>query len=56
LKGSIAFTSIMECVEQSVQRLGGSNPSSIRDLSDVTAIEHDARTVAQEVLQRMVSS
>ena len=56
LKGSIAFTSIMECVEQSVQRLGGSNPSSIRDLSDVSAIEHDARTVAQEVLHRMVSS
>ena len=56
LKGSIAFTSIMECVEQSVQRLGGSNPTAIRDLSDVSAIEHDARTVAQEVLQRMVSS
>jgi 1-deoxy-D-xylulose-5-phosphate reductoisomerase len=56
LKGSIAFTSIMECVEQSVQRLGGSNPSAIRDLSDVSAIEHDARTVAHEVLQRMVSS
>ena len=56
LKGSVAFTSIMECVEQSVQRLGGSNPSAIRDLSDVSAIEHDARTVAQEVLQRMVSS
>ena len=55
LKGSIAFTLIMECVEQSVQQLGGSNPSSIRDLSDVSAIEHDARTVAQEVLQRMVS-
>ena len=56
LKGSIAFTSMMECVEQSVQRHGGSNPSSIRDLSDVSAIEHDARTVAQEVLQGMVSS
>ena len=56
LKGSVAFTSIMECVEQSVQRLGGSNPTAIRDLSDVSAIEHDARTVAQEVLQRMVSS
>ena len=56
LKGSIAFTSIMECVEQSVQRLGGSNPTAIRDLSDVSAIEHDARTVAQEVLQGMVSS
>lgn len=56
LKGSITFTSIMECVEQSVQRLGGSNPSAIRDLSDVSAIEHDARTVAHEVLQRMVSS
>lgn len=56
LNGSIAFTSIMECVEQSVQRLGSSNPSAIRDLSDVSAIEHDARTVAHEVLQRMVSS
>jgi 1-deoxy-D-xylulose-5-phosphate reductoisomerase len=55
LKGSIAFTSIMECVEQSVQRLGGSNPTSIRELRDVSAIEHDARIVAQEVLQRMVS-
>ena len=55
LKGSITFTSIMECVEQSVQQLGGSHPTSIRDLSDVSAIEHDARTVAQEVLQRMVS-
>ena len=55
LKGSIAFTSIMECVEQSVQRLGGSNPSAIRDLNDVSAIEHDARNIAQEVLQRMVS-
>ena len=55
LKGSIAFTSIMECVEQSVQRLGGSNPSAIRDLNDVSAIEHDARKIAQEVLQRMVS-
>ncbi len=56
LKGSIAFSSIMECVEQSVQRLGGSSPSAIRDLGDVSAIEQDARTVAQEVLQRMVSS
>jgi 1-deoxy-D-xylulose-5-phosphate reductoisomerase len=55
LKGSIAFTSIMECVEQSVHRLGGSSPSAIRDLNDVSAIEHDARIVAQEVLQRMVS-
>jgi 1-deoxy-D-xylulose-5-phosphate reductoisomerase len=55
LKGSISFTSIMECVEQSVQRLGGSSPSAIRDLSDVSAIEQDARSVAREVLERMVS-
>ena len=55
LKGSISFTSIMECVEQSVQRLGGSSPSAIRDLSDVSAIEQDAQTVAREVLERMVS-
>ena len=56
LKGSISFTSIMECVEQSVQRLGGSSPSAIRDLSDVSAIEQDAQSVAREVLERMVSS
>ena len=55
LKGSISFTSIMECVEQSVQRLGGSSPSAIRDLSDVSAIEQDAQNVAREVLERMVS-
>jgi 1-deoxy-D-xylulose-5-phosphate reductoisomerase len=55
LKGSISFTSIMECVEQSVHRLGGSSPSAIRDLSDVSAIEQDAQIVAREVLERMVS-
>ena len=55
LKGSISFTSIMECVEQSVQRLGGSTPNAIRDLSDVSAIEQDAQSVAREVLERMVS-
>jgi 1-deoxy-D-xylulose-5-phosphate reductoisomerase len=55
LKGSISFTSIMECVEQSVQRLGGSSPSAIRDLSDVSAIEQDAQIVAREELERMVS-
>ena len=55
LKGSISFTSIMDCVEQSVQRLGGSTPSAIRDLSDVSAIEQDAHSVAREVLERMVS-
>ena len=55
LKGSISFTSIMECVDRSVQRLGGSSPSAIRDLSDVSAIEQDAHSVAREVLERMVS-
>jgi len=55
LKGSIPFTSIMECVEKTVMQLGGSTPSPIRDLSDVSAIEQDAQSLAQEVLQRMVS-
>jgi 1-deoxy-D-xylulose-5-phosphate reductoisomerase len=55
LKGSISFTSIMDCVEKSVQQLGGSTPSAIRDLSDVSAIEQDAHSVAREVLERMVS-
>jgi 1-deoxy-D-xylulose-5-phosphate reductoisomerase len=55
LKGSIPFTSIMECVEQTVVQLGGSTPTPIRDLSDVSAIEQDAQSLAHEVLQRMVS-
>jgi len=55
LKGSISFTSIMECVEQTVLKLGGTSPSPIRDLSDVSAIEQDAQKLAHEVLQRMVS-
>ena len=55
LKGSITFTSIMDCVEQSVQKLGSGNPSAIRDLNDVSAIEQDAHSVAREVLERMVS-
>jgi 1-deoxy-D-xylulose-5-phosphate reductoisomerase len=55
LKGSISFTSIMDCVEKSVQQLGGSTPSAIRDLNDVSAIEQDAHSVAREVLERMVS-
>jgi len=55
LKGSIPFTSIMECVEKTVMQLGVSTPTPIRDLSDVSAIEQDAQSLAREVLQRMVS-
>ena len=55
IKGSIGFTSIIETVDEVVQKLGPSASSSLRDLSDVSAIEENARTVAAEVLKKWVA-
>jgi len=53
LAGKIAFTSIIETVDLTVQKLGVAvNP--IRDLADVSAIENDARKVAGEIIGRAV--
>jgi len=53
LAGKIAFTSIIETVDLTVQKLGAAvNP--IRDLADVSAIENDARKVAGEIIGRAV--
>ena len=52
LAGKISFTSIIESVDLTVQKLGSAvNP--IRDLADVSAIENDARKVAGEIIKKV---
>jgi len=52
LAGQIPFTTIIESVDLTVQKLGSAvNP--IRDLADVSAIENDARKVAGEIIERV---
>ena len=53
ISGEIGFTSIVETVEEVVQKLGGKSASAPRDLSDVSAIEEDARAIATELLQKV---
>lgn len=53
ITGKIAFTSIIETVEEVVQKLGAKSAGSLRDLADVSAIEDDARAVATELLQKV---
>jgi 1-deoxy-D-xylulose-5-phosphate reductoisomerase len=52
--GKIGFTSIVETVEEVVQKLGAKSAGALRDLADVSAIEDDARRVAHEVIKRAV--
>lgn len=50
VEGRIAFTQIVEIIEAVVVQLGGGAISPLRDLSDVTAIEHDARVLANQLI------
>ena len=50
MKEQIPFTAIVDIIEQTVTKLGGQAKSVVRDLDDVSAIEHDARRVAHEAL------
>ena len=50
MKEQIPFTAIVDIIEETVTRLGGQAKSVVRDLNDVSAIEHDARRVAHEAL------
>jgi 1-deoxy-D-xylulose-5-phosphate reductoisomerase len=52
MKEQIPFTAIVDTIEKTVTTLGGHASSVVRDLSDVSAIEQDARRVAQEALPR----
>jgi 1-deoxy-D-xylulose-5-phosphate reductoisomerase len=49
----IAFTSIVETVEEVVQALGAKSAGSLRDLSDVSALEDDARAKASELIKKV---
>jgi 1-deoxy-D-xylulose-5-phosphate reductoisomerase len=53
ISGAIGFTSIVETVEEVVQKLGGKSASAPRDLADVSAIEDDARAISTELLQKV---
>jgi 1-deoxy-D-xylulose-5-phosphate reductoisomerase len=50
--GVIAFTDIVPIVSAAVDSLRSSIPSKLRDLSDVSAIEQDARRTAQELVKK----
>jgi len=50
--GKIGFTSIIETVDDVVQKLGAKSAGALRDLADVSAIEDDARAIATELLQK----
>lgn len=52
LAGKISFTSIVPTVEKVISRLSEES-SAPRDLADVSAIENNARSMAQNFLQRM---
>lgn len=52
IHGRIGFTSIIECVEEVVQKLGTNSSGALRDLSDVSAIEEDARRIANDLVAK----
>ena len=52
IAGKIAFTSIIETVEEVVQSLGSKSSGSLRDLADVSAIEEDAHAIANQLLMK----
>jgi 1-deoxy-D-xylulose-5-phosphate reductoisomerase len=52
IHGKIGFTSIIECVEAVVQSLGAKSSGALRDLSDVSAIEEDARRIASHLVAK----
>ena len=49
----IKFTAIIELVEQVVQSFGSNTPTTIRDISDVSAIEQSARVKAEELIKEI---
>ena len=51
VEGRIGFTRIVDIVEAVVMKQGGSAMAPLRDISDVTAIEHDARVLANELIR-----
>lgn len=54
LDSHIGYSAIIDTVDAVVQQLSPSAVSPLRDLADVSAIEEDARRVAQECIKRAV--
>ena len=50
MNNQIPFTAIVDVIEKTVTKLGAQATSVVRDLTDVSAIEKDARRVAHEAL------
>jgi len=53
LDGQIKFTAIIDTVESVVQSFGGNTATTIRDISDVSAIEQSARFKATELIKEI---
>ena len=49
----IKFTAIIELVERVVKAFGSNTPTTIRDISDVSAIEQSARMKAEELIKEI---
>jgi 1-deoxy-D-xylulose-5-phosphate reductoisomerase len=49
----IKFTAIIELVERVVQAFGSNTPTTIRDISDISAIEQSARMKAEELIKEI---
>ena len=54
LAGKIKFTAIIEIVEQVVQAHGSNTPTTIRDITDVSAIEQSARSKADGLIKELI--
>ena len=50
MNNQIPFSAIVEVIERTVTKLGAQATTVVRDLADVSAIEKDARRIAQESL------
>ena len=53
LAGQIKFTAIIDTVESVVQSYGSNTTTTIRDISDVSAIEQSARSKATELIKEI---
>ncbi|CAN2209504.1 Dxr 1-deoxy-D-xylulose 5-phosphate reductoisomerase [Candidatus Nanopelagicaceae bacterium] len=53
INGEISFTTIIDIVSATVENLQSSGAQKLRDLSDVSAIEEDARRIALEQVKKV---
>ena len=50
IQGKLAFTSIIEVVSQTAAKLDDLGDNVMRDLDDVSAVEKDARMIAESIV------